>query len=195
MKKPVCGVMPRMRRLLVPSMVALASLVIAMATTGCASLAGNAQPTKAIATIRAVQGAGISGTVAFIPEQGKIRVVVDVRGLPPGKHGIHVHEYGDLSAPDGSSVGGHFNPTNQPHGAPTDAQRHLGDLGNIEADRNGVAKTSFLVDRISLTGPNSIIGRSAVIKERADDFKTQPAGAAGARIAWGIIGYSANPSE
>ena len=77
-----------------------------------------------------------------------------------------------------------------PHGGPEDKKKHLGDLGNIEADRTGRAKVNLLSETISLSGRNGIVGRSIIIKERADDYKTQPAGGAGARIAFGIIGMS-----
>jgi Cu-Zn family superoxide dismutase len=122
-------------------------------------------------------------------------VYAEVSGLTPGRHGFHIHEYGDASIADGTAAGAHFNPGNKMHGGPDSPERHVGDLGNIEADRSGNAKYNRLDKRISLTGRNSIIGRSIVIKEAQDDFKTQPGGAAGARVAIGVIGISATPVE
>ena len=172
-------------------------LILSFVVTGCASLGLTPAPkvTKAIAVLRPAQGSSVSGQVIFLQEGSKVRVIADVTGLSPGKHGIHIHEFGDCSSPDGMGAGGHFNPHNQRHGGPDDDERHLGDLGNLDADKNGKAKYDRLNDRISLTGRNSIIGRSVVIKERADDFTTQPGGNAGARIACGVIGVASAAIE
>ena len=110
-------------------------------------------------------------------------------GLAPGNHGFHVHEFGDCTAADGSSAGGHFNPTNQPHAGPDADARHVGDMGNIEADASGAAKLDYLDHSMSLANDDrSIIGRSVVVHAKADDFKSQPAGDSGARVACGVIG-------
>jgi Cu-Zn family superoxide dismutase len=151
--------------------------------------------TKAVAIILPLQGSGVQGIVTFIQEGSGVRVVAEVTGLSPGKHGFHIHEFGDGTAPDGVSLGGHFNPGNTAHGGPDDKERHVGDLGNLEADKSGRAKYNRLDTRISLSGRNSITGRSVVIKEKADDYKTQPGGGAGLRIAYGIIGISSLPSD
>ncbi len=113
-------------------------------------------------------------------------------GLAPGQHGFHVHESGDLSdTATGKSTGGHFNPTEHEHGKPSDSDRHVGDLGNIEADQTGVANIDVIDTVISLSGPNSIVGRGLVIHAQADQF-TQPSGDAGDRVAIGVI-ESAKP--
>lgn len=171
-------------------------VVVLITLMGCASLPFGKKPvTKAVAVLRPLQGSGVQGTITFIQEGNGVRIVADVTGLTPGKHGFHIHEFGDSTAPDGVSLGGHFNPNNTMHGGPEDKERHVGDLGNIEADRSGKAKYNRLDTRISLSGRNSIIGRSIVIKEKADDFKTQPGGAAGTRIACGVIGISSLESD
>ena len=172
-------------------------VVISMAVIGCASLPlfGPKAPTKAVAVLRPLQGSTIQGTVSFIQEGSGVRVIADLSGLTPGKHGIHIHEFGDCTAADGSSLGGHYNPGNTMHAGPEDKERHVGDLGNIEADKTGKAKYNRLDQQISLNGRNSIIGRSIVIKEKADDYKTQPGGAAGMRIACGVIGISSLESN
>ena len=116
-----------------------------------------------------------------------MRVVADIEGLTPGDHGFHVHEFGDCSAPDGTSAGAHFNPTKKPHGAPDNAERHVGDLGNITADESGKAHYDRIDTVIELNGENTIVGRSVIVHAKADDFVSQPAGNAGSRIACGVI--------
>ena len=117
-----------------------------------------------------------------------MHVVADISGLTPGKHGFHIHEYGDCSSDDGTSAGGHFNPNGMPHSMPTSEQRHVGDLGNIEADKDGKAHLDYFDTVISFSGKNSIVGRGLIVHEKEDDLKTQPTGAAGARVACGVIG-------
>ena len=112
------------------------------------------------------------------------------RGLEPGQHGFHVHEFGDLTdLQKGESAGGHFNPTGMPHGRPDDEERHAGDLGNIEADQNGVANVNIRDSVLRLNGPQSILGRAIVVHAKADEF-TQPSGDAGDRVALGVIGIA-----
>jgi len=130
-----------------------------------------------------------SGTVTFTEVADGVQVHAEITGLTPGNHGFHVHEFGDCTAEDGSSAGGHFNPTNQPHGGPDADARHVGDMGNIEADASGTAKLDYLDHSMSLSNDDrSIIGRSVVVHAKADDLKSQPAGDSGARIACGVIG-------
>ena len=152
----------------------------------------DAQPniTKAVAVIHPTEGNKVNGLVTFTLEGDSIKVVADIDGLAPGKHGFHIHEYGDCSASDGTSAGGHFNPTNKPHGAPTDTSRHVGDLGNIEANKDGKAHYEWTDHLISFKGTNSIIGRGIIIHAGEDDLKTQPTGNAGARVACGVIGIA-----
>ena len=98
-----------------------------------------------------------------------------------------MHEKGDCSAPDGTSAGGHFNPGGKPHAARDAAARHAGDLGNLKADPYGLARVDFVDSTLSLSGPDSIVGKAVIIHEKADDFTTQPTGNAGARQACGVI--------
>jgi Cu-Zn family superoxide dismutase len=119
-----------------------------------------------------------------------VRVIADVTGLEPGQHGFHIHEFGDCSAADATSAGGHFNPEGIEHGAPTDEYRHVGDLGNLEADEDGTAHYEFVDDRIAFAGSNSIIGRGVIVHARADDLGTQPTGDAGGRVACGVVGIA-----
>lgn len=149
-----------------------------------------AATTRAIAVLHPTKGNSVSGVVKFEAVEGGVRVVADISGLAPGKHGFHIHEYGDCSADDGTSAGGHFNPSGMPHSMPASEQRHVGDLGNVEADKDGKARLDYVDAMIALTGTNSIIGRSVVVHEKEDDLKTQPTGAAGARVACGVIGIA-----
>ncbi|MFQ6614362.1 MAG: superoxide dismutase family protein [Fidelibacterota bacterium] len=146
----------------------------------------------AIASLHPTEGYSVYGTVTFTAVDGGVRVVADLTGLTSGEHGIHIHTYGDCSAPDGKSAGGHFNPEKAPHGAPSAApdQRHAGDLGNITADREGHARMDVIDPQLTLKGPNSIIGRAVVIHAGKDDFSSQPSGAAGPRVACGVIGIA-----
>ena len=143
---------------------------------------------KAVCMVYPTQGNTVSGTVTFTKVSGGVKVVADLQGLNPGKHGIHIHECGDCSAADGMSAGGHFNPMSKSHGAPMDAMRHEGDMGNIVADASGKAHLEYVDTAISLDGLTSIIGRSVIIHKNEDDLKTQPTGNAGARVACGVIG-------
>jgi Cu-Zn family superoxide dismutase len=150
-------------------------------------------PLKAIAVLHPTAGNKVTGTVTFTEEADGVRVQANLTGLTPGKHGFHVHEFGDCSAPDLTSAGGHFNPTNKPHAGPDATERHEGDMGNIEADASGNAKLDYVDHHISLTNDEqSVIGRSVVVHAKADDLKSQPAGDSGARIACGVIGIAKN---
>ena len=145
---------------------------------------------KAVAMIYPTEGNDVQGMVTFTKVNSGILVMADISGLTPGKHGFHIHEYGDCSLADGTSAGGHFNPLNMPHGAPTDVKRHLGDLGNLTADDTGKAHYEWTDPLIKLNGPNSIVGRALIIHQGEDDLKTQPTGNAGARVACGVIGQA-----
>lgn len=148
------------------------------------------QTDKAIAVLHPMKKSGVRGVVRFSRQNDGVHIAADIQGLRPGKHGFHVHEYGDCSALDGGSAGGHFNPTSKPHGAPTDRERHAGDFGNISADAQGRARYEFTDKNISLDGPTSIIGRALVVHADPDDLTSQPAGNAGARLACGVIGIA-----
>ena len=146
-------------------------------------------PLKAVAVLHPTEGNKVSGIITFTEVADGVQVHAEVTGLTPGKHGFHVHEFGDCTTADASSAGAHFNPTKQPHAAPDATARHVGDMGNIEADTSGTAKLDYLDHNMSLANDErSIIGRSVVVHAKADDLKSQPAGDSGARIACGAIG-------
>jgi Cu-Zn family superoxide dismutase len=148
-------------------------------------------PAKVTYAIAMVEGLGdhrVKGKVTFTKTDGGVEIVGEFTGLKPGKHGFHVHEFGDCSMADGKCAGGHFNPEGMPHAGPDDAKRHVGDLGNLEADGQGHASYKRTDKLISLSGPHSIIGRGLIVHGKADDLKSQPSGDAGDRIGCGVIG-------
>ena len=152
----------------------------------CASMAP-AGP-KVSAALAPTAGNKAAGSVSFTSSGDRVRVVAKVTGLTPGAHGFHIHEKGDCSAADGMSAGGHFNPTGKPHGNPSSGEHHGGDMPMLEADAAGNATLDATLDTIALdTAATSIIGRAVVVHKDADDFKTQPTGNSGARVACGVI--------
>lgn len=148
---------------------------------------GQSKPQKAKAILKPTKNSQVHGVVLFSALADGVKIVADVDGLTPGNHGFHIHEKGDCSAADGSSAGGHFNPDNKKHGAPDSAIRHVGDLGNLEADETGHAHYERIDTVIALDGPHSIIGRSIIVHTDPDDFTTQPTGNSGPRVACGLI--------
>ena len=162
-----------------------ASLLLAL--SGGASAHGGMS--SASAELTATSGSAVKGSLRFEQiDDDTVLVKGLVAGLTPGKHGFHVHVNGNCDSPDGMSAGGHYAPFGGHHGAPDGKDHHLGDLGNILADQNGVAEVSLEIHRVSLAliGLNSIIDRSIVIHAKEDDF-SDPAGNSGARVACGVI--------
>lgn len=141
------------------------------------------------AALAPTNGNSASGTVTFSKQSNAVRVEGEVRGLKPNaEHGFHIHEKGDCYSGDGMSTGGHFNPTAQPHGAHSHGQHHAGDLVSLQADGNGVARFSYTSSTITVgEGPTDIIGRGLIVHRDADDYRTQPTGNAGPRIACAVI--------
>jgi Cu-Zn family superoxide dismutase len=146
------------------------------------------QVTKAVCVLYPTVGNKVSGAITFTTTEKGVKVAVAIHGLTQGKHGFHIHECGDCSAADASSAGGHFNPMGAMHGTAMDMSSHMGDMGNLIVDANGDATIEYIDPMLSLSGDNSIIGRSIIIHKDEDDLKTQPTGNSGARIACGVIG-------
>jgi superoxide dismutase, Cu-Zn family len=145
---------------------------------------------RAIAVVIPTKGNSIRGVVTFEEVDKGIHVVANLTGLTSGKHGFHIHEFGDISSEDGSSAGGHFNPMGMPHSMPMSEKRHAGDMGNIEADDKGNVHLDYIDPVMKLNGKYSIIGHAVIVHEKEDDFKTQPTGNAGARVGYGVIGIA-----
>jgi Cu-Zn family superoxide dismutase len=131
------------------------------------------------------------GTATFAQAQGGVHIDLDVTQLPPGTHGFHIHSAGKCEGPDFKSAGPHFNPDGKKHGKENAEGHHAGDLDNIDAAADGHATVSVIVSGVTLDpGPNSLFqpgGTSIVIHQSADDYKTDPSGNSGARIACGVI--------
>lgn len=144
-------------------------------------------PERGVALLRPTKGRKVRGAIILMQTKDGVRVRGTVRGLKPGMHGFHIHQYGDLRSSDGKSAGGHFAPQGHRHGAPDDPEHHAGDLGNIVADSNGVARVDKLAKGLKL---QSVLGRSIVVHAGADDLKSQPSGNAGPRAALGVIGIA-----
>jgi Cu-Zn family superoxide dismutase len=144
---------------------------------------------RATAQLLPTKGSKAFGEATFDETGDKVRVVVYVQGLKPDQeHGLHIHEVGDCSSGDGMSAKGHFNPLGKPHGPQGGAERHAGDLPALKANKAGRAKVDVEVDIITVRpGPTSIVGRALIVHADADDYRTQPTGNAGARIACGVI--------
>ena len=165
----------------------IAILAALAALSACSSLGTGP---AAQAELKPTQGNTASGWVRFEASGSQVLVTAEVRGLKPNsEHGFHVHEKGDCSAPDAMSAGGHFNPGGKPHAHHAQAERHAGDMPNLKADAEGVAKFSFSSDGLSAASgaANSVVGRAVVVHRDPDDFKTQPAGNSGPRIACGVV--------
>ncbi|MDA1354369.1 MAG: superoxide dismutase family protein [bacterium] len=171
-----------MKQSFLTAIVAISFIVI----SGC----GNQKLNSAVAKIEPIKGSGVHGVVTFKQEARGVRVFAEVRGLAPGNHGFHIHEFGDCTGEDGKTAGGHFNPAKYPHGGPDDKHRHLGDLGNIMADNNGYGVIDRLDSQITFEGAKSIIGRGLIIHAKPDDLSSQPTGFAGPREACGVIGVA-----
>jgi Cu-Zn family superoxide dismutase len=150
----------------------------------------SAQVTKAIAVVHPLGVSKVGGKVVFTQTRGGVEINAEITGLAPGKHGFHVHEFGDCSMADGTCAGAHFNPTGAPHAGPDDQERHVGDLGNIEVREDGTAVYKRVDKLVALNGPNSVIGRSVIIHAAPDDLTSQPSGNAGARVGCGVIGIA-----
>ncbi|RJF99811.1 superoxide dismutase family protein [Noviherbaspirillum saxi] len=172
------------------SSVLLGSVIL----SGCAGTANQASqaPTPiAVTQLKPTEGNQANGAVSFMQKGDKILVDARIDGLTPGLHGFHVHEKGDCSAPDAMSAGGHFNPSTKSHGDPAHADHHAGDLGNLNANAagNAVLQLAVAASDFSLSrgAPNSIVGKALIVHADPDDYKTQPTGNAGKRVACGVI--------
>jgi len=159
-------------------------LVVMLAS--CAGGYGGDRMAEAV--LKPTKGNATSGTVNFREQGNGVLVTAHVSGLTPGAHGFHIHDKGDCSASDGTSAGGHFNPAGKPHGHPEHAERHAGDLPQLLANASGNAELNVVVSGITIgEGASNIVGRGLIVHAAPDDFKTQPTGNSGARLACAVI--------
>ncbi len=177
--------------------IAIASVFLAACsstpkTQDAATTAPAAQSTAQSARVNLASASGslVSGTLSVMPMGDGVHVTGEIGGLQPGSaHGFHIHEKGDCSAADASSAGGHFNPAGSAHGKAGAGAHHAGDSDNLIADANGVAKVDAHFGGVTLGGgaANDVAGKAVIVHASPDDYKSQPAGNAGARVACGII--------
>jgi Cu-Zn family superoxide dismutase len=156
---------------------------------GCAG-AGQIANTQAV-TLRDAGGRTV-GTAVLTPATEGVQVVLSVNGLPAGVHGVHVHMTGMCDAPEFTTAGGHFNPTSRQHGFENPNGAHAGDLPNLTVDANGRGSLSGVARGVTLegSGANSLRkpgGTALMVHATADDYRTDPSGNSGARIACGVI--------
>ena len=163
------------------------------ATAPVADPAAPPEMAKPIATaqLQPTKDSTVAGTISFTLVDGQLRASGDISGLKPdSEHGFHIHEKGDCSAPDGSSAGGHFNPGSSEHGSISTAMHHGGDMPNIKADAQGNAHIDGPVAsnvNVGVGDGFDIVGRGLIVHADPDDYKTQPTGNAGARLACAVI--------
>jgi Cu-Zn family superoxide dismutase len=148
-------------------------------------------PAKPV-TVKLSDGAGKSvGTAKLSADPGGVKITLAVKGLAPGEHAIHVHETAKCDGPDFKSAGGHFNPDHKQHGKDNPAGAHAGDIPNFTVDAKGGSTATLIAPGITLdAGEHSVFtggGTALMIHAKADDLKTDPAGAAGDRVACGLI--------
>jgi superoxide dismutase, Cu-Zn family len=144
-------------------------------------------PTHGVVRLLPTKNSKVHGMLWLTETKEGLQIKGEVLGLTPGMHGFHIHEFGDLSDPQGKSAGGHFNPGHEEHGGPEGEHHHAGDLGNIKAGEDGKAEVQMDAPWLKL---HFVIGRSFVVHAGADDLKTQPAGDSGDRVAVGVIGIA-----
>ncbi|WP_348799627.1 superoxide dismutase family protein [Flavobacterium adhaerens] len=164
----------------------LSSVIVIAIAIGCKSKGNSADSKTLSLTLEPKSNSTVAGTATFTEKNGKVTFVAKITGLQPGVHAIHIHEKSDCSAADGSSAGGHWNPTFKKHGKWGDAEHHKGDIGNFTADANGNGTITFTTDEWSIGGEDetkNILGKGLIVHQGADDFVTQPTGNAGGRIA------------
>jgi Cu-Zn family superoxide dismutase len=166
-------------------------------TAAPAEKATPAEPAQeAVAQVAPTQGNTVTGSLALSSSPQGVHITGAIQGLKPNaEFGFHVHEKGDCSAPDGSSAGGHFNPTQAQHGNPTGAAHHAGDMVNIRSNGEGVAQVDTTAAGTTLHGDptTDVIGKAIVVHEGPDDYATQPSGNSGKRVACGVIAAPSSP--
>ncbi|AWG21828.1 superoxide dismutase [Flavobacterium faecale] len=168
----------------------LSFVLMAVAFLGCKSLYSS-NDKKLTLNFEAKSGSNVAGIATFVEKDGKVTLEANFTGLTPGVHAIHIHEKSDCSSPDGKSTGGHWNPTFKNHGKWGVGEYHKGDIGNFTADKNGNGSIKFTTDEWNIGSGDAtkdILNHGIIVHQGTDDFKTQPTGDAGGRVACtGII--------
>lgn len=166
-------------------------LMAALALAGCAhnEKVHSKRTASAEAMLEAKSGSSMAGQAMFLANDGAVTMQIEVSGATPGKHAVHLHVNGDCSSDDAESAGPHWNPTEEPHGHLGKGPAHMGDIGNIDVGSDGRGTLTFTTrDWSANTGRSSdVVGRAVVVHAAEDDFRSQPAGNAGGRVACGVV--------
>ena len=171
------------------------SMLFGLTALAADPTASSPAASSAVASVQPLGGGTAKGTVQFTQLDHGVQIQAEITGLTPGKHGFHIHEFGDCSATDGASAGGHFNPGGNAHGGPDAPMSHAGDYGNLDADAGGRAVLTLISRKITLDqSAAGVIGRSVIVHEKTDDLASQPAGNAGPRIGCGVIMFQGAPT-
>ena len=178
----------------------LLTAAVALALSACSTVPATSPTTPAPAAVSTASSATVnlasasaslvSGKLTAMPMGDGVHLRGEIGGLAPNStHAIHIHEKGDCSAADASSAGGHFNPSASVHGKVDAGAHHGGDMDNLVANADGVARVDAHASGVTLGGgaANDVAGRAVVVHAAADDYRSQPAGNAGARLACGVI--------
>ena len=167
------------------------SIVLLIAVIiGCKTKSNSSDSKNLDITFESKSNSNVTGTATFTEKKGKVTFVAKLSGLTPGIHAIHIHEKSDCTAADGSSAGGHWNPTFKKHGKWGVGEYHRGDIGNFMADEKGNGTITLTTDEWAIGGEDAtknILGKGLIVHQGADDFTSQPAGNAGARVACSAI--------
>jgi len=167
------------------------SIVLLIAVIiGCKTNSNSSNSKTLNLVFESKSSSSVTGTATFAEKNGKVTFVAKLSGLKPGIHAIHIHEKSDCTAADGSSAGGHWNPTFKKHGQWGVGEYHRGDIGNFIADEKGNGTITLTTDQWAIGGEDetkNILGKGLIVHQGADDFVSQPAGNAGARVACSAI--------
>ena len=157
---------------------------------GCKSINSSQPENKLVVNLESKSKSSVTGTATFDEKNGKVTFLAKLSGLSPGVHAIHIHEKADCTSADGSSAGGHWNPTFKKHGKWNEAEYHKGDIGNFTADENGNGSITLTTNEWCIgcaDETKNILGKGLIVHAGTDDFTSQPAGNAGARQACSAI--------
>ncbi|MBK0370034.1 superoxide dismutase family protein [Flavobacterium agrisoli] len=164
--------------------------IIASLVSSCKTNTKSNDSKKLTIALEPKSNSTVTGTATFVEKEGKVTFEAKIAGLKPGVHAIHIHEKSDCSAADGSSAGGHWNPTFQKHGKWGSDSYHKGDIGNFTADKDGKGTVTLTTDEWCIgcgDDKKDILGKGLIVHQEADDYTSQPAGNAGARVACSAI--------
>ena len=167
----------------------LSVIVVIAVIIGCKTSSTN-DSKKLLLNFEPKSNSTVSGTARFFEKNGKVTFEAKISGLKPGIHAIHIHEKSDCSSADGSSAGGHWNPTFKKHGKWGVGEYHKGDIGNFTADKNGNGTITLTTDEWCIDcgdQTKDVLGKALIVHEGSDDFVTQPTGNSGGRVACSAI--------